>query len=100
MSVRNILDGTIPITGGLTPESEISVKHVYADLGLNTPGDVVVVQNMSADYQIYGAEIVANRVKLTSYNEREEEALTTITENNITTQRLQQQKALQHQHCK
>ena len=40
MSVRNILDGTIPVggSGGLTPESDIQVNHVYSNLGFHTPG--------------------------------------------------------------
>ena len=67
MSVKNILDGTIPVGGeGLTPESRISVKHVYSDLGLNTPGDVVGGGNITADEVIYGATVVTNRVKIPS----------------------------------
>ena len=42
MSVRNILDGTIPVggSGGLTPESDIEVNHVYSNLGFHTPGSI------------------------------------------------------------
>ena len=39
MSVRNILDGTIPVggSGELTPESDIAVNSVYSIQGFKTP---------------------------------------------------------------
>ena len=56
MSVRNILDGTIPVggSGGLTPESEIEVKRVnanFANISL-IEGDDLLVNSVVADVGI------------------------------------------------
>ena len=69
MSVRNILNGTIPVTGGLTPESEISVKHVYANQGFMTPGDVNVGGNISVVKEIGARAIKTSSLSFPSASE-------------------------------
>ena len=84
MSVRNILDGTIPVDGGLTPDSEISVKHVYADRGFMTPGDVNVGGNISVVKEIAVRAIKTSSLSFPSASE-EGSYPTVLTYDNITT---------------
>ena len=84
MSVRNILDGTIPMAGGLTPESEISVKNVYSAQGFMTPGDVNVGGNISVIKEFVGQAIKTGNLSIASPNEGEGFP-TVLSYNNITT---------------
>ena len=89
MSVKNILDGSIQIgAGGLTPESEISVNHVYSNLGLQTPGIIDVGGSAHIAKQITTPKIITQHICLPDPNEDPSQVTsfpTVLTYNNITT---------------
>ena len=84
MSVKNILDGTIPVDGGLTPESIIKVKHVYSSLGFSTPESIDVGGGLAVTQEIFSPRIITTNLKIPTAAE-ESTFPTVLTKDNITT---------------
>ena len=83
MSVRNILDGTIPVggSGGLTPESDIYVRSVVTE-------EAVVTKGLLQGDEVSAMQIRAARTQtaeLTVQNGDDETYKTVIQCNSITT---------------